>query len=139
MSNTPASTGSSSSGLLVGARNSAATLLSTGRTRLLLLGNELKEEKLRAVRLLLLSQMVAFCLAVGTILLIGLLVVTFWESRAIVLASAAAAFIACSGFAYAALKRAIQRPDPVFAASLAELAEDVRQLKRAARDEPRTD
>ena len=137
MSETPARTGSN--GLFGSARNGAAALLGTGKTRLELLGNELKEEKLRAVRLLLLSQMVAFCLAVGTILLIGLLVVTFWESRAIVLASAAAAFIACSGFAYAALKRAIQRPDPVFAASLAELAEDVRQLKRAARDEPRTD
>jgi hypothetical protein len=40
----------------------------TGRTRLELLGNDLKEEKLRAVHLLLLSQVVAFCLMVGTIL-----------------------------------------------------------------------
>lgn len=139
MSETPASTGSGSSRLFLGARNGAATLLSTGRTRLELLGNELKEEKLRAVRLLLWSQMVAFCLAVGTILLVGLLVVSFWESRTIVLAAAAAVFFACSGFAYAALQRAMQRPDRVFAASLAELAEDVRQLKRAAGDESRAD
>jgi len=64
----------SSSGLFAAARNSAATLLTAGRTRLELLGNEIKEEKLRAVHLLLVSQLLAFCLALGTILGVALLV-----------------------------------------------------------------
>ena len=133
MNETPARTGSNS--LFGSARNGAAALLSTGRTRLELLGNELKEEKLRAVRLLLLSQLLAFCLAIGMILLVAMLVVIFWESRVIVLACAVGLFVVGSGFAYAALKRAMHRPDRLFAASVAELGEDLRQLKGAARDE----
>ena len=86
MSETTAGKRAGSGGLFAGATNGATALLATGRTRLELLGNELKEEKLRAVRLLLLSQMLAFCAALGTVLLVALLVVVYWENRAIVLA-----------------------------------------------------
>mgnify|MGYP000893412103 CR=1 FL=1 len=68
MSNAP---GDARRGLLSATRNGVATLLSAGRTRLELLGNEIREEKLRAVRLLLLSQVVAFCLMVGTIVAVA--------------------------------------------------------------------
>ncbi len=131
--------GTAGGSLLASARNSAVTLLGTGRTRLALLGNELKEEKQRAIHLLLLSQLLAFCVALAVILLVAVLVVTFWEQRIIVLASATALFIAASGVAYAALQRAMQRPDRAFAASLAELSEDLHQLKRAAADESGAD
>jgi uncharacterized membrane protein YqjE len=139
MSDTGFSAGNGRSGLLAGARNSALALLGSGRTRLELLGNELKEEKLRAVRLLLLSQMLAFCLALGTILLVGLLVIVYWDQRVVILASGSVLFIAGSGLAYLALQRAMRRPDHLFAASLAQLEEDLRQLKRAAGDESRAD
>lgn len=139
MSETTAGKHAGSGGLFAGATNGATALLATGRTRLELLGNELKEEKLRAVRLLLLSQMLAFCAALGTVLLVALLVVVYWEDRAIVLAWSLVLILACGGFAYTALQRATRRPDRLFAASLAELDEDLRQLKRAAGHESSAD
>ncbi len=139
MSDTTGSAGRSGRSLFAGTRNGAIALLGTGRTRLELLGNELKEEKLRAVRLLLWSQMLAFCVALGTILLVGLLVVVFWEQRVVLLASGGALCIACGALAYSALQRSMRRPDHLFAASLAQLEEDLRQLKQAAGDESSTD
>ena len=139
MSDTTVSAGRTGRGLFTGARDGALTLLGSGRTRLELLGNELKEEQLRAVRLLLWSQMLAFCLALGTILLVGLLVVVFWEQRVVLLASTGVLFVACGGLAYIALQRGMRRPEHLFAASLAQLEEDLRQLKQAAGDESRTD
>lgn len=134
-----AASGSGSGGLFAAARNSAATLLTAGRTRLELLGNEIKEEKLRAVRLLLVSQLLAFCLALGTILGVGLLVVLFWEQRAALLGGFCVFFFASAGVAYVGLQRAIRSPDRMFSASLAELGADLSQLKAAARNESRTD
>jgi uncharacterized membrane protein YqjE len=83
--------------------------------------------------------MLAFCLALGTILLVGLLVIVYWDQRVVILASGSVLFIAGSGLAYLALQRAMRRPDHLFAASLAQLEEDLRQLKRAAGDESRAD
>ena len=130
---------SAGSGLFAGARNGATALLNSGRTRLELLGNEVKEEKLRAVRLLLLAQLLAFCLAAGTVLLVAMLVVIYREQMVVVLACCAALFIAGSGLAWVGLQRAMRRPDHILAASLAQLDEDLRQLKRAARDESSAD
>jgi len=139
MSDSTGSTGKGGRGLFAGTRNGALALLASGRTRLELLGNELKEEKLRAVRLLLWSQMLAFCVALGTILLVCLLVVVFWEQRVVLLASTGVLFVACGGLAYIALQRGMRRPEHLFAASLAQLEEDLRQLKQAAGDESRAD
>ncbi|MEF8712833.1 MAG: phage holin family protein [Accumulibacter sp.] len=136
MSETP---GSASGGLLAATRNGAATLLAIGRTRLELLGNDLKEEKLRAVRVLLLSQVVAFSLMVGTILAITLLVVVFWENRVLLLSAFTVISLASGGFAYAALRRSLRTRHQPFAASVAELAEDLRQMKGSASHEPRAD
>jgi uncharacterized membrane protein YqjE len=99
------SASSASGGLLAATRNSAATLLATGRTRLELLANEISEEKLRAVHLLLLSQVAAFCLMVATILAIGVLLVLFWDNRLAILGGLTAFFLAGSGLAYLALRR----------------------------------
>ncbi|MBK7952806.1 MAG: phage holin family protein [Candidatus Accumulibacter sp.] len=134
MSETPVS-----GGLLAATRNSAATLLATGRTRLELLGNEIKEEKLRAVRVVLLSQVAAFCLMIGTILAVGLLIVVFWDNRLLVLGGFIAFFWAAGGFAYVALRRSLSSTRKPFASSIAELGEDLRQLRGAARNESGTD
>ena len=48
------------------------------------------------------------------------------------LAASAAFFLGLGGFFYAQFKRATNRPEHLFAASLAELQEDLRQLKAAA-------
>jgi uncharacterized membrane protein YqjE len=126
-------------GLLAAAKNSAATLLASGRTRLELLGNEIKEEKLRAIRLLLVSQAVAFCLLVGTVLAIALLLALFWDNRVALLGSFSCLFFAVAGLAYLALKRLTEAPENLFSTSIAELEKDLRQLKGAASNESRAD
>ena len=119
-------------GLLAALSNIATSLLATGKTRLELLGNEIEEEKLRAMRLLLLAQALVFCLGVATLLATALLTLLFWDNRIIVLSLACALFVGLGAYAYSCFKRATQRPDAVFAASIAELKEDLRQLKAAA-------
>ena len=130
MSETPGA-----SGLLAATRDSAAALLATGRTRLELLANEIKEEKPRAVRLPLLTQVVALSLVVGTLLAVGLLTILFWESRVPLLGSLVGLFVVVGGFAYLALRRSMNNDSSIFSASLAELGEDLRQLKGAAGNE----
>lgn len=123
-------------GLFAAVRGIAATLLASGKTRLELLGNEIEEEKLRAMQLLLLAQGMVYCFGVGVILLVALISVLFWDNRLIVLGVFALLFLLAGGFFLARFKAATQRPDRVFAASLAELQEDLRQLKAAMGHEP---
>ena len=127
-------TGRDRRGLLPGLKNVAATLLTTGKTRLELLGNEIEAEKLRALRLLLLAQVMVFCFGVGTLLAVALTTALFWDNRLLVLGLSCVLFLALGGFVYTRFKRVTQRPpeDAVFAASIAELKEDLRQLKAAA-------
>jgi len=125
---------SQNAGLFAALKNIAATLLATGRTRFELLSTELEEEKLRAVRLLLMAQAMVFCLGVATLLLVGLLALLFWDNKVVIVSGFAALFLILGGVFYKALSRATQRSEPAFAASLAELEEDLRQLKAAARD-----
>jgi len=126
-------------GLFAALKNIAATLLSTGRTRLQLLANELEEEKLRAIRLLLIALAMVFCLGVGILLAVALLTMLYWESRIVIVGGFAGLLLALGALFFNAFRRATQRPAPVFAASLAELEEDIRQLKAAVRDESAAD
>ena len=125
-----------SSGLFAALKNIAATLLAGGKTRLELLGNEIEEEKLRAMQLILMAQGMVFCFGVGSLLAIALLTVLFWDSRLLVLAASAAFFLGFGGFFYSRFKRATHRPEHIFAASIAELQEDLRQLKAGVGHEP---
>lgn len=130
--------GGESNGLFAALKGIAVTLLTSGRTRLELLGNEIEEEKLRAMQLLLMAQGMAFCFGVGVILLVALLSALFWDNRLAILGVFALLFLLAGGFFYTRFKNATQRPDRVFAASLAELQEDLRQLKAAMGHEPPT-
>jgi uncharacterized membrane protein YqjE len=125
-----------SSGLFAALKNVAATLLASGKTRLELLGNEIEEEKLRAVQLVLMAQGMVFCLGVGTLLAVALLTALFWDNRLSILGACAGLFFVLGGVFIALFKRATQRPERVFAASIAELEEDLRQLKAAVGHEP---
>jgi len=131
MSQTPGS-----GGLLAATKNSAATLLASGRTRLELLGNEIKEEKLRAVRILLLAAVLAISLMVGTLLLVGLLTIVFWDNRVPLLCGLTGFFLLLAGFSYAALRRSMRTGTGIFSASIAALGEDLGQLKGASGNEP---
>ena len=126
----------SNGGLFSALKGIGATLLVAGKTRLELLGNEIEEEKLRAIQLLLVAQSMAFCLAVGVVLAVGLLVLLFWDSRLLTIGFAALIFLGLGAYFYGVFKQLSRRSDRAFAASIAELQEDLRQLKAAASHEP---
>lgn len=119
------------SGLFAALKNIAATLLAGGKTRLELLGNEIEEEKLRALQLILVVQGMLFCFGVATLLAVALLTLLFWDSRLAVLTASTALFLGFGAFFYFQFKRATHRAEHIFAASIAELQEDLRQLKTA--------
>ncbi len=123
--------GGEGAGLFAALKNIAATLLSSGKTRLELLVNEIEEEKLRAINLLLMAQGMVFCLCAGTLIAVFFLSALFWENRLFVLGAAAGFFLVLGLVFFALFKRATQRPEKMFAASIAELQEDLRQLKAA--------
>ena len=116
-------------GLFAALKNSAATLLASGKTRLELLSNELEEEKIRAARMLVMGLGAAFCLSLGVLVLILFLTVLFWESRVFVLGTSGVVLLVFGVYCVAGFQRARQRPERMFAASIAELEEDLRQLK----------
>lgn len=118
-------------GLFAALKNISATLLASGRTRLELLANEIEEEKLRAVHTLLMLFGTVFALGAGLIVLILFLTALFWESRVVVLGMSCGFLLALGVFFLLGLRRAMHRPDRMFAASIAELEEDLRHLKAA--------
>lgn len=128
--------GNETSGLLAALKNIVATLLASGKTRLELLGNEIEEEKLRAIHLVLMAQGMVFCFGVGVLLAVALLTALFWDSRLLLLGVSAGLFLVLGGVFSGRFKNLARRSEPMFAASIAELQEDIRQLKAAAGHEP---
>jgi len=113
-------------------KNRAAALLSIGQTRLELLGNELEVARIKAMRQLMLAQALMFCVGLGVVLTVIGLALLFWEQRLLVLGLAGAMVWILALYLYLALRRGAKRIEPVFNASLAELQEDLRQLKAAS-------
>lgn len=119
-------------GLFASLKNLAATLVAMGHTRLELIGNEIEAEKLRALRILLILQALVFCVSLGILLALVLIALLLWDQRVTVIAVFAVFFLGTASFLFLALRRNLRRPEPVFAATLAELQEDLRQLKAAS-------
>lgn len=128
--------GGQNSSLFAALKGIAATFLASGKTRLELLGNEIEEEKLRAIQLLLMAQGMAFCFGVATLFVVVLIVMMAWDNRLAVLGCLTIVFVILGGVFFVQFKRATHRPDRVFEASIAELQEDIRQLKAALSHEP---
>jgi uncharacterized membrane protein YqjE len=129
---TPSSGGE---GLFASLKTMAATLVAMGKTRIELIGNELAVEKERALRQLVLVQLMLFFFSLAIVLAAGLLVLAFWEQRIALLAGLALLFGAGAGLCYGALRRSLTQRQPVFADSLAELQEDLRRLQAATHHE----
>ncbi len=123
---------SSGGGPFAALRDIAATLLESGQTRLSLLGNEIEVQKRRALRELLLAQALLFCLMLGVLLGVALLTALFWEQRLLVLGALTVLFLGLAAGLFARLQRMKVEAEPVFAGSLAELREDLRQLRAAS-------
>ena len=128
--------GGAAGGLLSALKNMAATLLASGKTRLELIANELQVEKLRTIQLVLMAMAMVFCFGLALILGVALLVALFWEQRLLLLGIFSGLFFALAGFFLYRFKQATRRPDKIFAASLAELQEDLRQLRAMVGHEP---
>ena len=128
--------GGTAGGLLSALKSMAATLLASGKTRLELIANELQVEKLRTIQLVLMAMGMVFCFGLALILGVALLVALFWEQRLLLLGIFSGFFFALAGFFLYRFKQATQRPDKIFAASLAELQEDLRQLRGMVGHEP---
>ncbi len=115
----------------------ATTLLEIAHTRLELLGNELQAARITIVRQLLLAQALLFCVAMGVVMTIISLVILFWEQRVVVACMAAAAVWIAALSIYFMMREDKQSALPLFNASLAELQEDLRQLKVMAAEHGR--
>lgn len=110
----------------------AATLLVTLQTRLALLVNEIQTQKHHALQQVGFGLALLFCLGLGVLLAVALAVLLWWEQRFLVLGFFTALFLGLAGYFYAALRRNNAASAPLFAVSLAELQEDIRQLKEAS-------
>jgi uncharacterized membrane protein YqjE len=126
-------TGSTGSeGIFASVKNLAATLVAMGRSRLELLGNEISVEKQRFMSLFLLSQVLVLSLILGVILLVALLALVFWDQRVLVVGGMAMFFLGLASYLYIRVQRLLHQPETMFESSLAELQEDLRQLKAAS-------
>lgn len=119
-------------GVWAAARDKAITLLALGQTRLELLGNELEVARITAMRQLMLAQALLFCVGLGVVLTVVGLALLFWEQRLLVVALAGALVWALALYFYLAMRTSAKESEPLFNASLAELQEDLRQLKAAS-------
>ena len=119
-------------GLLAALQTVAASLLAMGQTRLELLANEIEVQKLHALRMLLLAGALLFCAGLGIVLLVVLLALAAGELRLFVVGGCAVAFLLMAVSLYRALMRATRTSEPAFEATLAELQEDIRNLKAAS-------
>ncbi|MDP2371677.1 phage holin family protein [Rhodoferax sp.] len=120
------------SGAFAAVKNIAATALAVGQTRLQLLGNELEVARITAMRQLMLAQALLFCVGLAVVLSVACLALAFWEHRVIVVALAAALGWAVALYCFVAMRRTAAKTEPMFATSLAELQEDLHQLRAAS-------
>ncbi len=129
--------GEGSGGVWGAARAKAATWVAIAHTRLELLGNELEVGRISAMRQVMLALAMLFCIGLGVVLMLIALALLFWEQRLLIVALAGALFWALAAYFYLAMRKGDAKTEPLFADSLAELREDLRQLK-AASDHGRT-
>ena len=122
---------SGGAGAFAAAKNIAATALAIGHTRLELLGNELEVGRITAMRQLVLVQALLFCLGLAVVLTVACLALVFWDNRVVVVALAGTLVWAAALLLFLTLRRDASKADPLFAATLAELQEDLRQLRAA--------
>lgn len=125
-----ASAGGETPGLFAALRTTAATIVATARSRVELAGSELETERIRLVRSLLYGISALFCLGLAIVLLVALIVALNWDARIVVLGGFALVFFVASIALFLSLKRQNHRRQ-VFAATIAELEEDLRQLRAA--------
>jgi uncharacterized membrane protein YqjE len=124
------SEGAAHGGLLHSIKHLAQALLGAAQTRLGILATELEEERMRLEQMLLVALAAAFCLAMGIVLCIALIVLYYWDThRLAAVGILAAAFLAVGVVLGLILRdKAKTRPKP-FAITRGELAKDQAMLR----------
>jgi uncharacterized membrane protein YqjE len=118
-------------GLLHSIKHLAQTLLGAAQTRLEILATEIEEERVRLEQLLLVALAAAFCLAMGIVLCVALVVLYYWDTHRLAAAGIlAAAFLAAGVVLGLILRDKVKtRPKP-FAITRGELAKDRAMLRK---------
>jgi uncharacterized membrane protein YqjE len=118
-----------SRGLFESLTNFAGTLLVIAHTRLNLLSVDLEEELAHFFSLLVSTLVAMFCLGIGVVLAVIMLVVLFWDAHRLLSLAGLAGFFLMVGVAawVFAFHKAKTKPR-LFAASLAELGKDRQQV-----------
>jgi uncharacterized membrane protein YqjE len=120
---------SRASGLLASLRGLAGDAVGLLHTRLELLIAEIEEERAWIVRLLILSVIASFFLAIGVLTLTIFIILLAWESHGLLVAGALTAIYLGIGVAFALSVRKLTLSRPkLFSASLAELRKDKNEL-----------
>ena len=117
-------------GLFAALKNLLATTIAIGKTRAELLVTEIEEEKFRLMSLWAKAIGAAFLLTLGLIMFVFCLALAFWEYRVFVFGAFTFIFVAGGLLMVQSLRRQAAQPSKLFRASLAELEEDMAQLRR---------
>jgi uncharacterized membrane protein YqjE len=118
-----------SKGLLESLSMLAATLVAIAHTRLELLSTDLEEERDHLLSLLVLSLTALFCLGVGVMLAVLLLVAAFWDThRFLVLSLLAGGFLTLGVAAWGFALHKVRSKPRLFSTSLSELRKDRQRL-----------
>jgi uncharacterized membrane protein YqjE len=117
-------------GFLHSIKHLAQTLLGAAQTRLEILATEIEEERVRLEQLLLVALAAAFCLAMGIVLCVALVVVYYWDTHRLAAVGMLAAAFLAAGVVFGLILRdkAKTRPKP-FAITRGELAKDRAMLR----------
>lgn len=122
---------SQGSGLLAALRRLAATGVALLQTRLELLAAEIVEERTRVVRLVVLSVVAGFFLALGVVTLTFFIILLAWDTHRLLAAGLIAAAYLGIGAVVAVNVRNLARAESrLFSGSLAELRKDRDELAR---------
>lgn len=129
-----------SKGLFASLGQLASGLVDIAYTRLEILSTDLEEDRLHIATIFFLLLAAIFCLVVGVVIVITLMVFILWEShRLLALALLGSSFIAAgAGIALLALHQHKKKPR-LFAASLAELRQDKTHLDKSQLDKSHLD
>jgi uncharacterized membrane protein YqjE len=117
-------------GLLQSIKHLGRSLLGAAQTRLEILATEIEEERVRLEQMLLVALAAAFCLALGVVLCVALIVLIYWDThRLAAVGLLAAGFLGAGAVLGWILRdRAKARPKP-FAVTRGELAKDSAMLR----------
>lgn len=116
----------------------AASLLTIAITRVELLRNEFERIRRFAIRQLVLALVMVFCTSLALVLSIVTLTIAFWEQRLLVLGIVSGSLWLVVLTCFVLLRNGQREKEPLLGDSLAELQEDLRQLKAAMPPKPDT-